>query len=75
MALELRSGKKKKNGGKMREVENDVQALRGSFNPFAALCIGITGMAMAAHHQTYVFQVRMSSISPLYKCTHRSCSQ
>jgi hypothetical protein len=29
-----------------------------SFNPFPALVIGVTGAAMAAHHQTYLFQVR-----------------
>lgn len=28
-----------------------------SFNPFPALVIGITGAAMAAHAQTYMFQV------------------
>ncbi|GAA5983703.1 hypothetical protein JCM11641_000939 [Rhodosporidiobolus odoratus] len=27
------------------------------FNPFPALVIGVTGAAMAAHHQTYQFQV------------------
>ncbi|OSC99017.1 hypothetical protein PYCCODRAFT_1374005 [Trametes coccinea BRFM310] len=30
-----------------------------SFNPFPALCIGITGAAMSAHFQTYVFQVQI----------------
>jgi len=30
----------------------------GSFNPFPALVIGVTGAAMAAHFQTYLFQVR-----------------
>ncbi|THH33652.1 hypothetical protein EUX98_g527 [Antrodiella citrinella] len=30
-----------------------------SFNPFPALCIGITGAAMAAHAQEYVFQVQI----------------
>lgn len=29
-----------------------------SFNPFPALVIGVTGAAMAAHFQTYLFQVR-----------------
>lgn len=28
-----------------------------SFNPFPALVIGVTGAAMSAHHQTYLFQV------------------
>ncbi|GBE79334.1 Uncharacterized membrane protein [Sparassis crispa] len=30
-----------------------------SFNPFPALCIGITGIAMSAHFQVYVFQVQI----------------
>jgi Protein of unknown function (Ytp1) len=30
---------------------------RGSFNPFPALVIGVTGAAMSAHFQTYLFQV------------------
>jgi Protein of unknown function (Ytp1) len=30
---------------------------RGSFNPFPALVIGVTGAVMSAHFQTYVFQV------------------
>lgn len=29
----------------------------GSFNPFPALVIGVTGAAMSAHFQTYLFQV------------------
>ena len=34
---------------------------RGSFNPFPALVIGVTGAAMAAHAQTYLFQEGQSS--------------
>jgi len=30
-----------------------------SFNPFPALVIGVTGAAMAAHAQTYLFQVSL----------------
>lgn len=30
---------------------------RASFNPFPALVIGVTGAAMSAHAQAYVFQV------------------
>ncbi|TCD66945.1 hypothetical protein EIP91_000723 [Steccherinum ochraceum] len=30
-----------------------------SFNPFPALCIGVTGAAMAAHAQSYLFQVQI----------------
>lgn len=33
-----------------------------SFNPLPALTIGVTGLAMAAHHQTYVFQVQIHSL-------------
>ena len=31
----------------------------GSFNPFPALVIGVTGIAMAAHHQDYVYEVQI----------------
>lgn len=33
-----------------------------SFNPFPALVIGVTGAAMAAHAQTYVFQVQIHQL-------------
>lgn len=32
---------------------------RASFNPFPALVIGVTGAAMSAHAQAYVFQVKI----------------
>ncbi|EIN10584.1 hypothetical protein PUNSTDRAFT_125363 [Punctularia strigosozonata HHB-11173 SS5] len=35
---------------------------RASFNPFPALVIGVTGAAMAAHAQTYLFQVQIHSL-------------
>ncbi|KAL9934701.1 hypothetical protein V8E36_006476 [Tilletia maclaganii] len=34
----------------------------GSFNPFPALCIGVTGIAMAAHHQDYVYEVEIHAL-------------
>jgi hypothetical protein len=34
-----------------------------SFNPFPALVIGVTGAAMAAHTQTYLFQVCLSFVT------------
>jgi hypothetical protein len=34
----------------------------GSFNPFPALVIGITGAAMAAHQQPYVFEVQIHTL-------------
>ncbi|GAA5844026.1 hypothetical protein JCM3766R1_004051 [Sporobolomyces carnicolor] len=33
-----------------------------SFNPFPALVIGVTGVAMSAHHQTYQFQVEIHAL-------------
>ncbi|WWC63391.1 uncharacterized protein I303_105991 [Kwoniella dejecticola CBS 10117] len=33
-----------------------------SYNPLPALVIGVTGLAMAAHHQEYVFQVQIHSL-------------
>ncbi|KAH9927164.1 uncharacterized protein BXZ73DRAFT_102753 [Epithele typhae] len=33
-----------------------------SFNPFPALCIGITGAAMSAHAQAYLFQVQIHMV-------------
>ncbi|GAA5828972.1 hypothetical protein JCM5353_005187 [Sporobolomyces roseus] len=33
-----------------------------SFNPFPALVIGVTGIAMSAHHQTYQFQVEIHAL-------------
>ncbi|KPV74635.1 uncharacterized protein RHOBADRAFT_27024 [Rhodotorula graminis WP1] len=33
-----------------------------SFNPFPALCIFVIGVAMAAHHQNYVFQVEIHAL-------------
>ncbi|GAA5993823.1 hypothetical protein JCM5350_007864 [Sporobolomyces pararoseus] len=33
-----------------------------SFNPFPALVIGVTGIAMSAHHQTYQFQVEIHAM-------------
>lgn len=44
-----------------REAVEEPPSYRGSFNPFPALVIGVTGAAMAAHFQTYVFQVRTKS--------------
>ena len=39
---------------------------RGSFNPFPALVIGVTGAAMSAHFQTYLFQVSVPHVRPMY---------
>ncbi|TFY76364.1 hypothetical protein EWM64_g7648 [Hericium alpestre] len=42
-----------------REAVAEPASYSGSFNPFPALVIGITGAAMSAHHQTYQFQVEI----------------
>lgn len=39
-----------------QELVAEPQSYMGSFNPFPALVIGVTGAAMAAHVQTYLFQ-------------------
>ncbi|EPQ27560.1 uncharacterized protein PFL1_04698 [Pseudozyma flocculosa PF-1] len=33
-----------------------------SFNPFPALVIGVTGLAMSAHHQDYVYEVEIHQL-------------
>lgn len=38
------------------------QSYAFSFNPFPALVIGVTGIAMAAHHQEYQFQIAIHSL-------------
>jgi len=44
-----------------QETVVEPSSYRGSFNPFPALVIGVTGAAMAAHAQTYLFQECQSS--------------
>ena len=39
-----------------KAVIEEPPSYNGSFNPFPALVIGVTGAAMAAHMQTYLFQ-------------------
>lgn len=43
------------------ETITEPSSYKASFNPFPALVIGVTGSAMAAHLQTYLFQVCCSS--------------
>lgn len=33
-----------------------------SFNPFFAICIGLTGLVMASHHQDYLYQVEVHTL-------------
>lgn len=44
-----------------RDVQQPLSC-KFSFNPLPALVIGVTGLAMAAHHQEYVFQVQIHSL-------------
>lgn len=39
-----------------QEAMVEPPSYSASFNPFPALVIGVTGAAMAAHMQTYLFQ-------------------
>ncbi|KAG1874579.1 hypothetical protein DFJ58DRAFT_757750 [Suillus subalutaceus] len=41
---------------------SEPPSYRGSFNPFPALVIGVTGAAMSAHAQTYLFQVQIHEL-------------
>lgn len=45
-----------------RETIREPPSYLASFNPFPALVIGVTGSAMAAHVQTYVFQVEIHKL-------------
>ena len=40
-------------------VQRPPPSYTGSFNPFPALVIGVTGIAMATHHQDYVYEVQI----------------
>lgn len=41
---------------------SEPPSYRSSFNPFPALVIGVTGAAMSAHAQTYLFQVNLKFV-------------
>jgi hypothetical protein len=47
--------------------ESEPPSYSASFNPFPALVIGVTGAAMAAHKQTYLFQARHVSLSCIHE--------
>ncbi|CAK5275698.1 unnamed protein product [Mycena citricolor] len=44
------------------ETVSEPKTYTASFNPFPALVIGVTGSVMAAHFQTYLFQVQIHSL-------------
>ncbi|KAI0053061.1 hypothetical protein FA95DRAFT_1552948 [Auriscalpium vulgare] len=44
------------------EIVAEPASYAGSFNPFPAVVIGVTGAAMSAHHQDYVFQVQIHAL-------------
>ncbi|KAI0722254.1 hypothetical protein C8T65DRAFT_628753 [Cerioporus squamosus] len=48
--------------GRSQEAVAEPPSYVASFNPFPALCIGITGAAMSAHFQTYLFQVQIHMV-------------
>ncbi|GJE84477.1 hypothetical protein PsYK624_005530 [Phanerochaete sordida] len=49
-------------GSRSQEAVAEPPSYIASFNPFPALCIGITGAAMAAHFQEYLFQVQIHQL-------------
>ncbi|KAJ7047508.1 hypothetical protein C8F04DRAFT_1059115 [Mycena alexandri] len=44
------------------ETVTEPATYSSSFNPFPALVIGVTGAVMAAHFQTYLFQVQIHAL-------------
>ncbi|PFH52536.1 hypothetical protein AMATHDRAFT_74024 [Amanita thiersii Skay4041] len=44
------------------QVVGEPASYSASFNPFPALVIGVTGAAMSAHFQTYLFQVQIHAL-------------
>ncbi|KAF8211258.1 hypothetical protein K438DRAFT_30339 [Mycena galopus ATCC 62051] len=44
------------------ENVSEPETYTSSFNPFPALVIGVTGSVMAAHFQTYLFQVQIHQL-------------
>ncbi|TFK55829.1 cytoplasmic protein [Heliocybe sulcata] len=50
-------------GGKQsQEAVMEPPSYTASFNPFPAMVIGVTGLAMSAHFQTYLFQVQIHAL-------------
>ncbi|KAF8324437.1 uncharacterized protein EI90DRAFT_2934701 [Cantharellus anzutake] len=43
-------------------LRTEPTSYTGSFNPFPAIVIGVTGAAMAAHHQRYMFAVQVHAL-------------
>ncbi|KIJ56922.1 hypothetical protein M422DRAFT_88038, partial [Sphaerobolus stellatus SS14] len=67
MALESKTVRKWLSARATSVVKSDENvtpppSYSGSFNPFPALVIGVTGAAMSAHHQTYQFQVQVHAL-------------
>ncbi|KAH8830714.1 cytoplasmic protein [Flagelloscypha sp. PMI_526] len=48
--------------GMPQDAVAEPPSYAASFNPFPALVIGVTGAAMAAHFQTYLFQVQIHQL-------------
>jgi hypothetical protein len=67
MAIESRRFKRWLGAGVYQATSSGKQVIeppsyRGSFNPLPAIIIGVTGAAMSAHHQTYLFQVQIHAL-------------
>ncbi|KAL0070890.1 hypothetical protein AAF712_002111 [Marasmius tenuissimus] len=51
-----------KTSQRSQEAIAEPPSYSASFNPFPALVIGVTGAAMAAHAQTYLFQIQIHQL-------------
>ncbi|KDQ64713.1 hypothetical protein JAAARDRAFT_188016 [Jaapia argillacea MUCL 33604] len=51
-----------KKSQQFREAVAEPPSYSASFNPFPALVIGVTGLAMSAHYQEYLFQVQIHQL-------------
>lgn len=59
-----------------QEAVEEPPSYRASFNPFPALVIGVTGSAMAAHAQVYLFQASLRHrISNIFSYIHQNRSK
>ncbi|KAI0254928.1 hypothetical protein BJV78DRAFT_886943 [Lactifluus subvellereus] len=51
-----------KGSSRVSDVITEPASYRSSFNPFPALVMGVTGAAMSAHFQKYLFQVKIHAL-------------
>lgn len=57
-----RSGNNSEEEDELVAAQTAPPSYSGSFNPFPALVIGVTGIAMSAHYQEYVYEVQIHAL-------------